>query len=179
MVVLICLGGMTTLHVAVTRGTGLEDSPLDSSSGTSSEDGNPSSTFIQQLIHNGASVDSTTDHLQETPLHLAGRYQRADAARRLLEAGADPNARDIRGRTPLHTAIGADAQGVIHILCADRRTDLNARMNDGATPLILAVRLAIEGTTEELLQRDVDINAADDNGERIDSLLESVVTSQH
>lgn len=53
--------------------------------------------------------------LGETPLHLAARYARADAAKILLDAGADANAEDFKGCTPLHTAIGADALGVFQV----------------------------------------------------------------
>jgi len=51
----------------------------------------------------------------ETPLHLAARYSRADAAKKLLDAGANPLAQDNCGRTPLHAAIAADARGVFEV----------------------------------------------------------------
>lgn len=43
------------------------------------------------------------------------RYARADAAKRLLDAKADANAQDATGRTPLHAAVAADAQGVFQV----------------------------------------------------------------
>lgn len=43
------------------------------------------------------------------------RYARADAAKRLLDAKADANAQDSTGRTPLHAAVSADAQGVFQV----------------------------------------------------------------
>lgn len=100
----------------------------------------------------------------ETALHLAARNARADAAKRLLDAGADPNAQDNTGRTPLHAAVAADAIGVFQILLRNRSTNLNARMHDGTTPLILAARLAIEGMVEKLIESDADLNAADEYG---------------
>lgn len=51
----------------------------------------------------------------ETPLHLAARFGRLDAARSLLEAGADPNAQDVTGRTPLDTGVAADAVDVVMV----------------------------------------------------------------
>ena len=90
-------------------------------------------------------------------------------------SGADANAQDVTGRTALHAAIAADAQGVFQILLASRSTQRNARTFDGTTPLILAARLNIEGMVEELLQRDVDINAADDSGEHAHALVDAIV----
>lgn len=52
------------------------------------------------------------------------------------------------------------------ILIRNRATELDARMNDGTTPLILAARLAVEGMVEELIHCHADINAVDDHGQR-------------
>lgn len=46
----------------------------------------------------------------------------------------------------------------------NRVTDLDARMNDGTTPLILAARLAVEGMVAELINCQADVNAVDDHG---------------
>uniref|UniRef100_A0AAY4E0N6 Notch receptor 2 n=1 Tax=Denticeps clupeoides TaxID=299321 RepID=A0AAY4E0N6_9TELE len=150
--------GFTPLMLASLRSSGIEDDEEDS------EAEEPGSSVISDLIAQGATLMAQTDRTGETALHLAARYSRADAAKRLLDAGADANAHDNMGRTPLHAAVAADAQGVFQILIRNRATDLDARMNDGTTPLILAARLAVEGMVEELVHCHADVNAVDDHG---------------
>lgn len=118
-------------------------------------------SMIDDLISQGASVDKKMENTGETSLHLAARFCRADAVKRLLEAKADCNAQDFKGRTPLHTAIAADACGAFEILIRNRATSLNAKSNDGNTPLILAVRNCADSMMNELLSAGADINATD------------------
>uniref|UniRef100_A0AAQ4PW40 Neurogenic locus notch homolog protein 1 n=1 Tax=Gasterosteus aculeatus aculeatus TaxID=481459 RepID=A0AAQ4PW40_GASAC len=149
--------GFTPLMIASCSGGGLE-------TGNSEEEEDASANVINDFIYQGANLHNQTDRTGETALHLAARYARSDAAKRLLEASADANVQDNMGRTPLHAAVAADAQGVFQILIRNRATDLDARMHDGTTPLILAARLAVEGMVEELINCHADVNAIDDFG---------------
>uniref|UniRef100_A0A674DL31 Neurogenic locus notch homolog protein 1 n=1 Tax=Salmo trutta TaxID=8032 RepID=A0A674DL31_SALTR len=149
--------GFTPLMIASCSGGGLE-------TGNSEEEEDTSANVISDFIYQGANLHSQTDRTGETALHLAARYARSDAAKRLLEASADANIQDNMGKTPLHAAVAADAQGVFQILIRNRATDLDARMHDGTTPLTLAARLAVEGMVEELINCHADVNAIDDFG---------------
>lgn len=149
---------MTPLMVASVRGGGVDNGEdIDTTDDTTAQ-------IISELVAQGAELNATMDKTGETSLHLAARYARADAAKRLLDAGADANSQDNTGRTPLHAAVAADAMGVFQILLRNRATNLNARMHDGTTPLILSARLAIEHMVENLINADSDINAADNSG---------------
>jgi Notch-like protein len=153
--------GMTPLMIASFRGGGLDTGEMEN---LECELDDSSPAVIQDLISQGADLSTQMDKTGESPLHLAARYARADAAKKLLEAGSDANAQDNTGRSPLHAAVAADAQGVFHILLKNRATNLNAKTCDGTTPLILAARLAIEGMVEQLIEADADINLADEYG---------------
>lgn len=102
--------GFTPLMLASFCGGALESVPAEEE-----EAEDTSASIISDLICQGAQLGARTDRTGETALHLAARYARADAAKRLLDAGADTNAQDHSGRTPLHTAVTADAQGVFQV----------------------------------------------------------------
>jgi len=72
------------------------------------------------------------DAAGETLLHqcLSGA-----AARALVAAGADPNARDARERTPLHFAVQARRLDVIKSLLQHSAADPDAQDDQGRTPL--------------------------------------------
>merc|ERR1719336_2990346 len=120
--------GLTPLMVASIRGGGIDQGDV------CEDEEDTSNAAIQDLIAQGSNIGAQMDKTGETPLHLASRYARADAA------------------------------GVFQILLRHRATDLNSKTVDGTTPLILAARLAIEGMVEDLIQADADINASDENG---------------
>ena len=72
------------------------------------------------------------------------------------------------------------------ILLRNRATNLNARTNDGTTPLILAARLAVEGTVEDLINAEAEINATDEYGKTalhwaasVNNIEATVVLLQH
>ena len=118
------------------------------------------------LAADGSLVDASTpdDHAlgaSMSPLHLAAQGGHLDAMELLLEAGADINAVDARGYTPLHFVICYGPKqffdplpdlsettgdiGVYHLLTEvprfliDRGADLSARESEsGKTPLELA-----------------------------------------
>lgn len=97
--------------IASCSGGGLE-------TGNSEEEEDPSAEIISDFIYQGANLHNQTDRTGETALHLAARYARSDATKRLLESSADANVQDNMGRTPLHAAVAADAQGVFQVTAA-------------------------------------------------------------
>jgi ankyrin repeat protein/mono/diheme cytochrome c family protein len=70
-----------------------------------------------------------------SPLMFAALYADADAVRRALDAGGNPNAANDAGVTPLMWAVSDLAKSRLLI---ERGADVNARSLDGRTPLLIA-----------------------------------------
>lgn len=83
----------------------------------------------------------------------------AEAARLLLERGADPNVRDSCRNTPLHAAAAYKDSELAEMLLA-AGADVNARNEEGDTPLSLAERAGAADTAALLRARGAKATSA-------------------
>lgn len=84
-------------------------------------------------------------------------------ARSLLEAGADPDARDEDGRTPLASAVLGGSLGLVGLLL-EAGADVEARDNRGFTALHFAAEEQLPEMVRLLLAKGANANARDEDG---------------
>jgi len=82
-------------------------------------------------------VDACDGAKHCTALHMAARRGNVEVAEALLECGANIEARDSLGETPLRRAVNCDQTGVATLLLA-RGADLHSLGSKGLTPLSAA-----------------------------------------
>jgi ankyrin repeat protein len=119
-------------------------------------------TVARQLLALGASVDARNRNGAE-PLHYAADGSPGSDAwdpesqvgiiDLLIGAGADPNAQDKRGVTPLHRAVRTRCAGAVDALL-ERGADPIRKNGSGSTPLHLAVRSTGRGGSGSAAARD-------------------------
>ena len=83
--------------------------------------------------------------------------------RTLLARGADPNARDDEGRTPIFSAVLGGSVGLVGLLL-ETKADVNARDAHGATALHVAAEEVLPEAATLLIGRGADVNAQDEAG---------------
>jgi hypothetical protein len=109
----------------------------------------------------------------DTALHFAAAAYNAGLIRRLAEAGADANARNRLGTTPLHSAAAgnpqsrrwnpeAQAAAIAALIAAG--ADPNALTKNGTAPLHRAVRTRCTAAVQALLDGGADPNLQTRNG---------------
>uniref|UniRef100_A0A093V039 Ankyrin repeat domain-containing protein 50 n=1 Tax=Talaromyces marneffei PM1 TaxID=1077442 RepID=A0A093V039_TALMA len=121
------------------------------------------------LVIPGIELDAQDENC-ETPLHLAAKNGSPGTVKLLLEFGANVNAKDKKGLTPLHLAAARrDSFALVEMILTAKNIDVDARANNGRTPLMQACDRATSKDCEKvvrlLLAKNADPAAFDHNGE--------------
>ncbi|KAL7298752.1 hypothetical protein TKK_0008501 [Trichogramma kaykai] len=135
---------------------------------------------VRSFVSQG--VDINLDTWKCSPLHIAAQYRRKEIVEILLENGANPNQLDHERSTPLHALVRLclcecgsafnfcdykkPVDDIVKMLII-KGANVEARNEDGVTPLSLAVRRFDFELTKALL----------DNGASLDSLNEDKLFS--
>ena len=130
--------------------------------------------LVRLLLGRGAEVNRLVKDKQ-TPLHLAMRSNWFKLAQILLDHGADANAEDIYGWTPLlllsATQIRDDKALDLVRLLLEHGAELDKRNNDGQTPLQLAMMADWIQLTRILLDHGADVRTENKHGRTLLHLL--------
>lgn len=125
--------------------------------------------------HLEAHPESVNDFSHDgwTPLHLAAFFGREEAARTLLEAGADVTlrARNRQANTPLHAALASRKTALAKLLL-EHGAEQDVPDDSGYTPLLLAAGNGNRSMVEELIARGVNLHARNQAGQTARMLAE-------
>jgi ankyrin repeat protein len=149
------------------------------------ESGNPE--MVREILRYHPKLEQR-DRQGKTALFAAGEYRyeegkRAECVRLLIEAGADVNARDNNGNTPLHETFLTEVEKELLKLGAD----VNARNKDGETPIFTtvdddAIPLFIEHGADLTIRNnkgETVIEAAKETGPLREEALRKALQTQH
>ncbi|KAF5615103.1 ankyrin repeat [Fusarium sp. NRRL 52700] len=110
--------------------------------------------ILQHLLTDASSKEKMAGDI--TLAHIAALHGHSNSLRLLLERGADANAADVEGRTPLHLAAHYSHLECISLLLA-HGANVNAKAKDRGTPLHDAANSADEECILLLLDAGADM----------------------
>ncbi|MFC1603384.1 ankyrin repeat domain-containing protein, partial [Planctomycetota bacterium] len=148
------VGNNAMIELLLARGAGLHAgnkwTPLEGAVWSKHKDA------VRFLISKGANIN----HGPETALHRAVSWWSMEPAKRLLELGADINAKDENGNTPLHEAVDTWWPEVAEVLLS-QGAKIDLKNNQDQTPLLMASDVGFYKMTRLLIDKGADIHAKD------------------
>ncbi|XP_063992491.1 rabankyrin-5 isoform X1 [Diachasmimorpha longicaudata] len=88
-----------------------------------------------------------------TPLHLCCQWGLEQVVQTLVEHGANVNARDAEGKTPIHVAIQNQHTQIIALLLCHPKIDLSSRDKKGLSPFATALTVRNNKAAQAILER--------------------------
>jgi ankyrin repeat protein len=110
---------------------------------------------VKQYLDGGVDVNVKDIRFGWTPLHRAATTEIAEL---LIAEGADVNANDQHGQTPLHSAAWNSHKEIAELLIS-KGADVNAKGDADWTPLHWATEGGHKETVELLIAKGADVNA--------------------
>lgn len=123
---------------------------------------NNQNEILCKLITAGADLNSQTAFSLTTPLHLAAWKNNIPAARLLIDAGANINAKDIRHERPLHAAARMGNVAMVQLLL-DKGAKVDAESTTKATALHYATYFGHDEVVVLLLNHGANPEARTDS----------------
>ena len=115
-------------------------------------------------VAEAATSEPSTAKAPDISIHDAAEKGNIEAVKQHLAAGADVNAKDYRGGTPLQFAVGRGRKEIIELLIA-KGADVNAKIDGaGLTPLHMASGSGRYEIVELLIDKGAKINTEDSAG---------------
>lgn len=122
---------------------------------------------INLLVENGIITDTrsnlTRDHMGNTPLHYAVKWNSLEAAKSVISLGFDVNAQNLAGKTSLSDAARSGKMEMAQLLL-NFGADVNAADVSGRTVLIDAIHSGNENMIDILLQNGANPQIQEMNG---------------
>jgi len=112
---------------------------------------------IAELIAKRAQLDVSDDFPSGTVFHYAAERGNTEMTELLIASGADLNAKNVGGDTPLHSAVRAGHKDIAELLIANG-ADVNANNNEGQTPVDIAISHNHKEIVELLIANGADVS---------------------
>lgn len=116
------------------------------------------------LISHGADLEAPSEDRGAKAIHLAANFDDVEMLNFLLDAGADFEAQDQKGQTPLLLAAATNNLKVVKVLIDHGANKEAHESGEGMTPLMRASRLGFLEIAVVLVENGAKINAVDNAG---------------